>query len=188
MILAFDPSGNFHEGKGTTGWVAMDLDGQLLGYGEIDASTALSLEEHWNTHLQIIQTFKDTNPDLIVVCEDYMLYANRAATQINSRFETPKLIGVIQHWCYLNEVKFYLQTAVSVQKRWPNYILEKKGYIAVNHASKGDKFYDVCYIDGHKVVNHIIDALRHAIHFYTFQIRKENLGIENLLSQSRSAE
>ena len=32
--------------------------------------------------------------------EDYMLYPNKAKSQVNSRMETPKLIGVIQLNCY----------------------------------------------------------------------------------------
>jgi len=187
MILSFDPSGNFNEGKGITGYALLDeATGKFTAYGEIDASEVLSAEEHWAKHLNLIDSLHFTSTELTVVCEDYMLYANRAASQINSRFETPKLIGLMQYHCWKSGIPFYLQTAVSVKRRWPNYLLEKKTYLTTKSYQKGDKTYEVCYIDDKKIVDHIVDAIRHAVHFYTFHVRNESP--EDLPSQSRPAD
>lgn len=187
MILSFDPSGNFNEGKGITGYALLDeLTGKITSTGEIDASEVLCAENHWARHLELIDSAHFGSTNLTVVCEDYMLYANRAASQINSRFETPKLIGLMQYHCWKAGIPFYLQTAVSVKRRWPNYLLEKKEYLNVKSYQKGEKTYDVCYINDKKIVDHIVDAIRHAVHFYTFHVRNETL--EDLPTQSRPTE
>lgn len=184
MILAFDPSGNFNEGKGVTGFAVLDSEsGKIIKYGEIDASESLSAEAHWERHLKYIEYMHAEHPNLIVVCEDYMLYANRAASQINSRFETVKLIGNMQLFCWRNGIRFELQTAVSVKRRWPNYLLAKKEYLTTKSYTKGDKSYEVCYIKDEKVVDHIVDAIRHAVHYYTFHVK-----LESILPTSRSVE
>ena len=38
-ILALDPSGNFSEGKGITGWCLMNDKGELIETGVIKATT-----------------------------------------------------------------------------------------------------------------------------------------------------
>jgi hypothetical protein len=173
MIIAFDPSGNFHEGKGVTGYVVLHNTGEIMAFGEIDASTYDSQEAYWAAHLKIITDVIWLDKKAVVVCEDYMLYANRAASQINSRLETPKLIGVLQYFCWSNGLQFVLQTAVSVKRRWTNHILSKKGYIKAKTYKKGETSYDICYIKDEKVMDHILDALRHAVHYATFHSSKD---------------
>lgn len=183
MLLAIDPSGNFNEGKGITGWVAFDeRTGKIFRYGSLDAGTCLSMEEHWQRHLDLIDQYIKYNPNnLKVIIEDYMLYANKAMTQVNSRFETPKLIGVIQHHCHKRGVELHFQTSVTVQRRWKGFLLEKKGYLTIQKHIKNGKEYEWTYIGDYKVNDHIVDALRHAVHFYFFHAGgKDATQTENL--------
>ena len=183
MILAIDPSGNFNEGKGITGWILMKEDtGKVIKFGAIDASTSICAEEHWHKHVNLLLSLQETYKNITVVCEDYMLYADKAATQINSRMETPKLIGILQYVCYMNHMPLHLQTAVSVKRRWKNFLLEKKGFIILKTYTKVvrgvSQEYELTYIGEYKVNDHVIDALRHAVHYYTFQC-KDKEGLPN---------
>ena len=73
-ILSLDPSGNFHEGKGTTGWNLINVaTKKVTQFGEIDAALSGSIEEHWQKHLDLIDKYNDSNTGLDVVIEDYML-------------------------------------------------------------------------------------------------------------------
>jgi Holliday junction resolvasome RuvABC endonuclease subunit len=170
MLLAIDPSGNFNEGKGISGWVLMTEDtGKVIKFGAIDASTSMSFEQHCDNHMKLIEQLSEKYPNTTVIVEDYFLYANRAATQINSRMETPKLLGVIQYFCYKHGIKLQFQTAVSVQRRWKDFLLVKQGFMTTSKYMRQDKEYTFCYINGFKVNNHVVDALRHAVHYYRFQ-------------------
>lgn len=173
MILAIDPSGNFNEGKGISGWLLLcEETDNIVKFGAIDASTSLSDFDHWNKHINLIENLNKEYKGLIVVLEDYILYENKASSQINSRFETIKLIGIIQFYCKMNNIPLFFQTAVSVKRRWKNFLLEKKGYITLNVYKKETTSYEIVYINGFKVNNHVVDALRHAVHFKHFHIVK----------------
>ena len=178
MILAIDPSGNFNEGKGISGWLLMTADtGRIIKFGAIDASTSLSDSEHWEKHANLIENLHKEFPGLEIVLEDFMLYASKASSQINSRFETVKLIGIIQHLCFKLDIPLHFQTAVSVKRRWKNFLLEKKGFIELKDYAKGDKTYTMIYINGHKVNDHVVDACRHAVHYYYFHKGGKNEDI-----------
>lgn len=161
-ILGIDPSGAFTEGKGTTGLCLIDADTMNIIYAEdITARTFDCKENYWDHHLKTIQRFliskrKDRRKNTIIVMEDYILYGNKAMAQINSRMETPKLIGIIQHWCFQNEVDYTMQLASEVKSRWNDEILEYKGFI-----KKKSTRYN--YND------HIRDSIRHAVHYGTFK-------------------
>jgi len=127
-ILALDPSGSFYEGKGTTGWCLFNADLNKIVYcGSIYAKQYSTMESYWQSVLNLLEQFYSS--DTILVCEDYLLYANKLQDQINSRMETPKLIGCIQLYCYQHNFPYYMQTASEVKKRWANKILEHKGYL-----------------------------------------------------------
>lgn len=175
MILAIDPSGNFDEGKGITGWVLLDTQtNRIAKFGALDASTCLCAEAHWKRHLDLIDgLYAIYGSRLRVVLEDFMLYAHKAESQINSRFETPKLIGLIQYHCWSRNIPIVFQTATSVMRRWKNFMLEKRGYITIKNITKGDKIYEATYIKDYKINEHVVDALRHAVHYYTFHVLKK---------------
>jgi hypothetical protein len=70
--------------------------------------------------------------------------------------ETSKLIGILQHWCYKNNIPYCMQPAGLVKQRWTDEILHYKGYLK----KKGQR-YEVC--------EHTRDSMRHAVHFASFR-------------------
>ena len=175
-ILSLDPSGNFNEGKGTTGWCIYDCQKKLiLDAGSISSKDFISMEEYWHKHLLLMEQFMDYfkhwntytstgKTSIALVVEDYLVYANKATAQTYSRMETPKLIGILQYFAYMYHVPFFLQRAVDVKTRWSNEILIHKGIIAP--AGKGFIVPDNPDV---KPTRHTIDAIRHAVHFASFK-------------------
>ncbi len=170
-ILALDPSGNFHEGKGTTGWCVFDcLDRRVTVVGEVAAGRYTCLEEHWSAHLDLIDKFVERygSENVHIVFEDYLLYQKKAISQTNSRMETPQLLGVLKYHCWVNGVEYNLQPANEVKLRWENDVLQYKGYI-----KKDGKGFELPV--GHKALSrHVLDSVRHAVHYATFKNSKEN--------------
>ena len=163
-ILAIDRSGNFKEGKGITGWCLLDTKtNKVAKFGYISAAMYPNQYAYWDAHITLIDSLAGYAPAIVV--EDYLLYSNRATNQINSRFETPQLIGIIKYECYKRGIITHVQTAVSVKKRWSNKILVAKGYLK----AQGRGYY----IGEVLVSDHIQDALRHAVHFATFGKEQE---------------
>lgn len=156
-ILAIDPSGNFNEGKGTTGWSLFDENCKPIACGQIRAEDFNNRKDYWQAIINIVNSF---SPNYLVV-EDFLLYADKSKVQINSRFETPKVIGILE---FLYEDIIYLQRAVDVKKRWNDDMLVKKEIV-----SKVNSRYYMC---GMLVSEHIRDSARHAVHFITFKLRK----------------
>lgn len=160
FVLAFDPSGNYNEGKGTTGWCLYDTaTSRIAKFGVIKASKYESLMDYWNAHIKLIDDL--SGYAITVVIEDYLLYSNKAESQISSRFETPKLIGMLQYELYLRGIKVVFQTASLVKTRWADHILVHKGLI-----KEQDGGY---YIGEIRLSDHSRDAIRHAIHYATFR-------------------
>lgn len=161
-ILALDPSGNYNEGKGTTGWCLYDSETKRIAkFGVIKATKYESMLAYWEAHLKLIDDL--TGYDLTVVIEDYLLYSNRADSQISSRFETPKLIGMLQYELWIRGIKVVFQTAALVKNRWNDKILVYKELVEYRN--------NAYYISGIKLSDHSRDAIRHAVHYATF--RKE---------------
>lgn len=164
-ILSLDPSGAYCEGKGTTGWCLYDArKEQFILKGSLSAITAKSDADYWHQHIQLIELLRQSYPIALLV-EDYVLYAHKADAQINSRFETSQLIGVIKHYAYIEGIPMYMQCAAEVKTRWANPILVKKGIL---HQRK-NKFYLKNIED--PVSKHELDSIRHAVHFNTFYNR-----------------
>lgn len=154
-ILAIDPSGNFKEGRGTSG-IALIEDGKILNLNEIRAKDFKCAEEYWNFHLNLIHDIKH---DYLVI-EGYRLYnhaGNKASNQTNSILETPQLIGVLRHYCYIHMKPLTIQYASDVKNRWSEKILVAKGYLE----QKGNRYY----WNGKPTNQHQRDALKHALHF-----------------------
>lgn len=162
-VLALDPSGNFDEGKGTTGWCLMrDYDALLICTGHVSAKDYKTAHDYWHAHIKLLQDLRLAYNIRCVVLEDYLLYANKANSQTNSRFETPQLIGIIKYWCATMRVYYVTQPAALVKTRWANTVLEHKGILQ----RKGTRWY--C---GKRRINrHEVDAIRHAMHYCKFKI------------------
>ena len=162
-VLALDPSGNFDEGKGTTGWCLMrDYDATVMRTGHIAAKDYKTVHEYWHAHIELLQELKAAYHIRCIVLEDYLLYATKASSQINSRFETPQLIGIIKYWCETMHIHYDTQPASLVKNRWANAILERKGVLQ----RKGTRWY----CGKHCINRHEIDAIRHAMHYCKFKI------------------
>ena len=154
-ILAIDVSGNFKEGKGTSGLCWM-VDGEPEILEEIKASDYNSAEAYWFAHVKAISV---NRPDAVVM-EGYRLYNHKkmaASSQANSELETPQLIGVIKLTCHLKGFPLHIQYATEVKSRWSDKVLQAKGIL-----EPGNKF------DGKATNNHKRDALRHALHYWRY--------------------
>jgi len=163
-ILAIDPSGSFHEGKGTTGYCVFNTEQNVIMLTGCIKATDHALDvSYWQAHLHLLNKVKRLYPNLIIVIEDYLLYANKAEQQINSRMETSKLIGVIQQYCWTHKIPYKMQIASEVKSRWTDKILEHKGYIK----KVGGNWYsgETCETTN----KHSRDAIRHAVHYNTFR-------------------
>lgn len=162
-IFGVDPSGNFKEGKGTTGFALFNsLDKCTMYTHFISAKTCGSQEQYWQEILDyVVQTHKNF-PDSQVVIEDYVLYQDKALQQSYSELETARLIGALIMHCMAHKIPYSLQQASLVKKRWANHILVHKKYLDCHNKRH--------YIPNSKIfVNrHCIDALRHAVHYATF--------------------
>ena len=169
FILSFDPSGSWHEGKGTTGWcVFSTADKRITCAGNIAADKFNCAEAYWCKHLELLDNFYAKYKDkLVLVVEDYLLYESKAKSQINSRMETPKLIGIIQVWAYQHSVPLLLEPASEVKTRWANNILNYKGYI-----KKSGRGYMIPNVKCPDVTRHCLDAVRHAVHVATFKLEE----------------
>ena len=162
-IIGVDPSGSFNEGKGVTGIYILQ-SGTPLQAVTVHASDHNSRLEYWAAVLHTIQLFAEE--DCIISMEDYVLYASSAKAQINSNMETSKLIGAIEMFAYTHSMPVMMRNASQVKKRWTNEILEFNGYITV----KNGRAYA---IDGSPINPHALDALRHAVHCHTFELKKK---------------
>lgn len=160
-ILAIDPSGNFTEGKGTTGWVLLTEDRTIISCGQILAENFSTKFDYWNA---IISLPKHLGVDMVVI-EDFLLYESRAKSQINSRFETPKIIGLLEYNLWTDKKEYTLQRAVDVKNRWTDDILVRNGVIQ----KKGNKYY----AGGVLISGHIRDAIRHGMHYITYKIKRK---------------
>lgn len=160
-ILAFDPSGNFTEGKGTTGWVLMNASEKLLDRGEINAKDYHCPEEYWNAHIDLIRKYhKRYGTQLIIVIEEYVLYRDRSLSQTNSKMETVRLLGVLQNFCWRIKQDYSMQLASSVKQRWSDELLLRE---QIFYKHRGQMIHTDSNIPIN--VSHTRDAFRHAIHY-----------------------
>lgn len=165
FILGLDPSGSFHEGKGITGWAIYNVaDKRISTAGEIKASKYNCMEAYWDAVVQHIQNYHDQyNRKMILVMEEYLLYASKALAQVNSKMETSKIIGVIQHYCWKYKIPYTMQNASDVKNRWANNILCHEKVIMIQ--GRGYRLPN----SKETLSNHSLDAIRHATHFATFK-------------------
>jgi hypothetical protein len=168
MIIALDVSGNFKEGKGTTG-IATFTGNAPYTCAEIKASDYRQAEGYWEDHLQYLNRYRLDGEPLEVVMEGFKLYGHKSKQQTNSEFETPMLIGIIRHWCYENYIPLKIQFASDVKTRWSDKVLEAKGIIEIRNGNR----YLVA--TGQPLNNHKTDALRHGMHYITYT-REKHLG------------
>lgn len=162
--MALDPSGSFTEGKGTTGWCFFDIrNDKVIRAGAISAVDYTMMEGYWDAHIKLINKYANQYKNqILILMEDYILYANKSDAQINSRMETCKLLGLLQHLCWARGINYRMQLASEVKTRWSDEILCHKKYII--------KFGNGFALENGTTLNrHCKDAIRHAVHFAKFR-------------------
>lgn len=154
VFVSLDISGNFQEGKGTTG-VCIKKD-ERLELSELKAADYNSAEEYWDAHISLIQQYF---PDRLII-EGYRLYHHRgqsASAQANSVMETSQLLGVLRTAAHSLEIPVTIQYAADIKKRWSERVLTHLGYLE----QKGKRYY----FNGKPTSAHMRDALKHMLHF-----------------------
>ncbi len=164
-VLGIDPSGAFEEGKGTTGWCILEaVPKVVVKKGSLFAGNFDTAVAYWQAHVRLLE-YADRHfcgHNIHVVMEDYLLYADKAETQIHSRFETSQLIGILRMNCDSMGLPLRIQTAGEVKRRWSNEVLVRKEVIR----PKGRGY--ILVATGEHINRHELDALRHALHLSYF--------------------
>lgn len=165
-IIGVDPSGEFDKGKGTTGVAVLDSSGKLIKKMSIYAQDYPNRLAYWKAVCDHIETLA-IRYDAVVSMEDYVLYAATAKAQINSDMATSKLIGAIMMHLYDAAIPLYMRTASQVMARWSNTVLEFEGYI-----KRIPSGYETVEDTPERIYTHELDALRHAVHCFYFELGK----------------
>jgi hypothetical protein len=168
IVLGIDPSGSFKEGKGTTGFCILDAESySIIRSAELSAKSFTCQEDYWFAHIQyILDLQKEFDGDILLSIEDYVLYGNKASSQVNSSMETSQLIGVIKVACRTNDIRYTIRNASIAKARWTNEILEKLGHVT----KKGNRYTNSV---GQRMNAHKLDSLRHALHAAHFENKEE---------------
>lgn len=158
-IIALDISGNWKEGKGTTGICIME-NGIPKQLDQIHAGDFESDVEYWNKHVQYLAA---EDPQHIVI-EGYKLYnhgSKRADMQTHSELETSQLLGALKLWAYSWGIPVTIQFASEIKTRWSESVLVKTGYLEEKNGRH--------YWDGQVLNQHKKDALKHALHWWRYR-------------------
>ncbi len=154
-VLCFDPSGNFEEGSGTTGWASF-VDGELKWFKDISAKEFDRLEDYFGAHRNLIAALE---PDEVVI-EDYRLFGHKAKDQSWSALETPQLIGYLRMVCYERDIKLIFQSPKD-KVRVADPQLERLGIIT----KQGNSYW----CQGRKTNLHQRDAIRHGVFYHRYR-------------------
>lgn len=157
-VLTFDPSGNYTEGYGTSGY-AVSLDKSYPTLHDIRAEDYRSRNEYWFAHKEVIEK---VFPDVVVI-ESYRLFGHKSKEQSGSSLETPQLIGYLEMVCFEMNIPTFLQDP-STKSRHADEVLVKTGIVE----KKGIKYY----YKGELTNMHKRDALRHDLYFRKYNMKK----------------
>ena len=168
-VIGIDPSGSFHEGKGTTGICVYDKQTDTVVELQcVYAEKYRTMEEYFEANYKQIKFLchKYHNDKIypVVSMEDYLLYAKKAEAQINSKMETCQLIGYIRMMLYNMGIILRMRPAVQVKKRWTDAILVHRGLIIQNKNSYFHPKWKGA------LPMHLRDAIRHAVHCAEFEV------------------
>lgn len=172
LILAFDPSGSFKYGSGTSGWCFVNSsNNQIIDLGNIKAKKYKTRKEYFEEHINIL---KKWSIDVLVV-ENFILYKSSANSMLNQELETSELIGYICGVAEEMNIKIVRQNAQVIKT-----ILKKNNVLQdiINKINKQIEFKTKktdrvqWYFRGTRISNHIVDALRHAYFYITKEKQK----------------
>ena len=161
-VMAVDISGNFEEGKGTTGYCLGNEEGTIIEIGEIKASDYNSRMEYYDAVFDTI--LKSKNID-VIVCENFRLYAHKAKAQIHSQLETPRIIGALEYLAWKEPKLITFQMASDVKRRFSDEIMLEKNII--------QKHKNAYYFNFIKTNDHMRDAMRHYYYFVKYRLKNE---------------
>ena len=164
-ILSLDISGNFEEGKGTTGYTVGSSNGTIYEIGDIRAKDFSTRMEYFEAVLKLT-TLKNID---IVVCENYRLYGNKTKEQTHSLLETPRIIGALEFWCYTHNTHTKFQMASDVKKRFSDDLLIRK-----NIFTKKNNFI---YYKDILTNDHMRDSFRHYLFFLKYTLKRKFRGV-----------
>lgn len=118
-IIAIDP------GK-TTGFVHFEVDMTAEKYPFIPVEMhEIEWDEHWSFFLSLQRTLSISNPDnIVVVVENFRLFAHEAVHQINSDFPSSQIIGVCKYITITNGIELVLQMA-NVKRQFSGKDIDK---------------------------------------------------------------
>lgn len=169
MILAIDPSGNFKNGKGQTGFFGMMKGNDNVRFyihGVIRARDFKTKEDYYNDIILHIKS----NPVKTLIIEDFILYESSAHSMTNQNLETSELIGAIEQVANergievvrqrANQIKFSLKKP-SVLKAIINIHSEEE-LISSTKTKDGKVLWN---LKGERINNHIVDAIRHYAYY-----------------------
>jgi Holliday junction resolvasome RuvABC endonuclease subunit len=176
-VLAFDPSGSFNHGSGTTGWCVVEVEtNHIVGLGNIKAKDFKTREEYFKKHKDIMKQYIYD----ILVIENFILYESTASSLLNQELETSELIGFICGVANERNKKVVRQNAQAVKS------VLKKNSILLSVANQKENQIELrsnkldrvqWYFDKVRISNHIVDSLRHA--FYYINQEKKNDSTRN---------
>ena len=170
-VIGVDPSGNFTEGKGTTGIAVYDIENDKIDFiTDVFAGDFNSREEYfaenWKTLYELFGEYTYLGKTVISI-EDYVLYAgDRQRAQTNSHMETPMLLGYLLQMFWNKGITYTIRTASQAKPRWTEDVLVAKGYIY----QKGNKYTHPKWVGGLKT--HHRDAMKHALQCGKFEVNK----------------
>lgn len=142
-LLCLDP------GK-TTGWAFFE-SGKLTKWGQIpDCYDAQNIDA-----TKLMQLFEELQPDFIVY-EDYRVYTHKLDRHSFSPVMTVRLLGVIETYCQLNNVRAHKQMASTAKNFCTDNKLEAWGF-------------------WQRGMRHSRDAIRHGCYFLLFYRKGEDI-------------
>lgn len=155
--IALDISGNFNEGKGTTG-IAQRYEDDSIELSELSATDFKTAEDYWE---QVGDLIVFGNPEAVVI-EGYKLYAHKAKEQHWSDLETPQLLGYLKMVCHLHGFPCKIQYASEAKFKFSDTALRALGILD-----------DKLRMDERATNTHKRDALRHLLYFEKYGFKKE---------------
>lgn len=160
-VIAVDPSGNYKEGKGVTGYAVYDCDeNKIIHTLQVEAKKWDNRQSYWLNCSSALRYLMDAYETNTVVLEDYRLYGHKAKSQTNSELETPRLLGFLEMVLWARGVQPHYQMAAAVKKRWSDEILEEEELLTEELKTYSNR--------------HCRDAIRHAVHYGTFNMGSDD--------------
>lgn len=162
-VISIDPSGNWTEGKGTTGWALFE-DGKLKDFGNVKAKDFDSAEQYWWNVLVASGPRGMYFGKHTIVCESFRLQPGKAAAQSWSAMETPMLIGCLKMEAWEHGHRFILQDP-SCKARVPDNLLVQMGILE----ERNGRYYAL----GRPTNDHIRDAIRHGVYYHLYGVKRD---------------